>query len=98
MAPVLLIRRVLEESRTMAERIEFSFQDLVVGYIEGIPRAGERCGYMPYRGIGHLRLVEAIRSSGAQECSCVVKGERHGFVVCGMPEVGVMEIEAVVWE
>ena len=63
-------------------RIDFFFQGEVVGYLDGssLPNSPGSYKYVPYRGVGHLRLVKAL-SSGAQICSYTHKKKAHYFKV-----------------
>jgi hypothetical protein len=41
-------------------KIEFFFEESVVGYFEEPPSSPGRLNYMPYRGIGYHRLIQAL--------------------------------------
>ena len=76
-----------------AEHVDFFFERDVVGYfVDGMPTASGLYSYMPYRGIGHYRLVQALKSAGPQNCYYVVDGQKHGFTVVKIPSYGVLEV------
>jgi hypothetical protein len=64
------------------EKVRFFLGNEVVGYFEDQPplSAGQY-PYMPFRGPGHLRLVQELARKGPQYCHCVVNGETRYFTV-----------------
>ncbi|HVR24156.1 MAG TPA: hypothetical protein VMU26_12655 [Candidatus Polarisedimenticolia bacterium] len=64
------------------EHNEFFFEEHAVGYFEGqVSSSPGPYRYMPYRGNGHLRLGQALASSGSQRCYYVIEGEKNYFTV-----------------
>jgi hypothetical protein len=82
----------------MNQKLEFFLSGSPVGYFEGAeyPRTPGRYKYMPYRGPGHLGMIEAVRSGKHPRCSFVDSDGRQEFVVAGVPEYGVLDLEAIV--
>ena len=77
----------------MTHSYEFFFRDGAAGYFEqGVSPTRGRNRYMPYRSLGHLQFVQAVRSSGDQQCYCMVNGEKHFFVVRSIPESHVLDV------
>ena len=72
----------------------FFFDENPVGYFEldQFPSEPGSYPYMPYRGIGHYRLMESLKSSGPQRCYYLVKGTKHFFTVLNCPSQGVLEL------
>ncbi len=80
--------------RRESERVDFFFHDEVVGYFgSGVPGPSGRHGYVPYRGLGHLRLVQAL-ALGAQVCHYLGDGEKHYFTVLSATENTLEILEA----
>ena len=79
------------------ENIQFFFGHQVVGYFEDQPAssAGEY-RYMPFRGPGHLRLVEELSRKGPQYCHYVANGETRYFTVARIPSPHVLEVSELV--
>ncbi len=78
-----------------SEQKEFFFEEHVVGLFEDqLPSSPGEYRYMPFRGPGHLRLVEALDCSGSQRCYCVIEGEKHYFTVLKAPSQGVLLVHA----
>ena len=74
-----------------SEHKEFFFEEHAVGYFEDqLPSSPGQYRYMPFRGPGHLRLVEAFASSGSQRCYYVIEGEKRYFTVLKTPSHGVL--------
>ena len=74
---------------------EFFFEEHAAGYFEDqLPSSPGQYRYMPFRGPGHLRLVEALASSGSQRCYYVIEGEKHYFIVLKNPSHGVLLVHA----
>ena len=79
----------------MAERNRFFLGTEVVGYFEDqLPSSPGLYRYMPFRGLGHLRLVQALASSGPQHCYYVAEGEPRYFVVQRIPSLHVLQVSA----
>jgi hypothetical protein len=74
------------------KRFEFFFEGRAVGYFEEEPplTTGEH-SYVPYRGLGHFYLSEAL-SSGPQRCYFVLGNQTQFFVVRRAAELHVLEI------
>jgi hypothetical protein len=49
---------------------------------------------MPFRGLVHLRLVQALASSGPQHCYYIAEGEPRYFVVERIPSLHVLQVSA----
>lgn len=72
----------------MAEpKLEFMFDGDMAGIFEGreYPRLDGRCLYVPYRGVGHYRMQEALRLSGSARCYYDVDDSRVFFDVSPTP-------------
>jgi hypothetical protein len=82
----------------MNQKLEFFLSGSPVGYFEGAayPRIPGRYRYMPYRGRGHLEMIEAVRSGEHPQCSFIDSDGQREFVVAGVPEHGVVDVEAFV--
>jgi hypothetical protein len=67
-----------------------------VGYFEEpeYPGTAGRYRYMPYRGVGHYHMGQALKT-GPARCSFSHEGSRYEFVVTAVPEYGVLEIVQV---
>ena len=67
------------------EHDDFFFEEQVVGYFEDhCPSGSGQYRYMPFRGLGHLRLAQALFSSGSQRCYFLTEGEKRYFNVLSM--------------
>ena len=72
---------------------EFFFGEDSVGYFESQPLSSPgKYRYMPFRGLGHFRLVQALASSGSQRCYYLAAGEKHYFTVERIPSLHVLEV------
>jgi hypothetical protein len=72
---------------------EFFFGEDSVRYFEGqLPSSPGEHRYMPFRGLGHLRLVQALASSGSQRCHYLASGDKHYFTVERIPGRHVLEV------
>ena len=61
---------------------EFFFGEDSVGYFESqSPSSPGEYRYMPFRGLGHFRLVQALASSGSQRGYYFAAGEKRYFTV-----------------
>jgi hypothetical protein len=77
-----------------SEHKEFFFEDHAVGYFEDqLPSSPGEYRYMPFRG-PHLRLVEALASSGSQRCYYMIEGKKQYFIVLKTPSHGVLLVHA----
>ncbi len=80
----------------MNQKLEFSFDGLPVGHFEDrAPFGAGRYRYMPYRGPGHLKMGEVLRGGAHARCVFTDGKKRYEFLVTGVPEYGVLEIEKV---
>jgi len=67
----------------------------VVGYFEDqLPSSPGLYRYMPFRGPGHLRLIQALASSGPQRCYYVIEGEAHYFIAKRVSSLHVLQVSA----
>ena len=74
---------------------EFLFSKMPAGRFvepETYPTAPGRYRYMPFRGIGHLRLQEEVRLRGAARCSFVSGEAEFEFTCTTDSEYGILEI------
>jgi hypothetical protein len=79
------------------ENIQFFFGSQVVGYFEDQPpSSGGQYRYMPFRGPGHLCLVEELSRKGPQYCHYVANGETRYFTVARIPDPHVLEVSELV--
>jgi hypothetical protein len=62
---------------------------------ERVGTATGRYRYMPYRGLGHLRLQEECRRSGSALCSYPGSDGLVTFVARAGAEYGILEIDEV---
>lgn len=75
-----------------SEHVEFFFGELVVGYFEDrLPSSPGQYRYTPFRGAGHLRLMQCL-PSGPQRCHYVVGGKKHYFIVERTPNLHVLQV------
>jgi hypothetical protein len=72
----------------------FFFDGAPVGYFEQeqFPSQPGSYRYIPYRGIGHYRLMQALKSSGPQRCHYPIEGTQHCLAVLNCPSYGVLEL------
>jgi hypothetical protein len=72
----------------------FFFEEEPAGYFEQtqLPLGPGSYRYIPYRGIGHLRLMQSLKSSGPQRCHYLFNGTKHFFTVLNCPSQGVLEL------
>lgn len=79
------------ESRN--ERNRFFLGTEVVGYFEDqLPSCSGLYRYTPFRGPGHLRLVQALASAGPQRCYYIVEGEPHYFIAERLSSLYVLQV------
>jgi len=79
--------------RSGSEHNEFFFEEHPVGYFEDqLPSSPGQYRYMPYRGWGHLRLGQALVSSGSQRCYYVIEGKARYFTVLTIASYGVLQV------
>ena len=77
-----------------SESKEFFFEEQAVGYFEDqLPSTPGQYRYVPFRGFGHLRLVEAL-ASGSQRCYYVNEGKKHYFIVLKASSHGILLVHA----
>jgi hypothetical protein len=77
------------------ERKEFFFEEQAVGYFEDqLPSSPGQYRYMPLPGPGHLRLVDALASSGSQHCYYMNEGKKHYFIVLKASSQGNLLVHA----
>jgi len=78
-----------------SEHKQFFFEEQPVGYFEDeLPSSPGEYRYMPFRGPGHPRLVEALASSGSQHCYYMMEGKKHYFIVLKAPSHGIVLVHA----
>lgn len=77
-----------------SSRFEFMFECMPVGFFEesDFPARDGTYRYMPYRGLGHYRMVISLKETGMARCSYHRGSEWIGFVVRSRPEYGVLEL------
>ena len=76
-----------------AERNRFFLGDQVVGYFEAqMPSSPGLYRYMPFRGSGHLRLVQALASIGPQRCYYTAEDKTHYFIVERIPSLHTLQV------
>ena len=70
------------------ENIQFFFGSQAVGYFEDQPPSSAgQYRYMPFRGPGHLCLVQELARKGPQYCHYVANGETRYFTVERIPSL-----------
>jgi hypothetical protein len=75
------------------DRNRFFLGTEVAGYFEEqLPSAQGLYRYMPFRGPGHLRLVQALASTGPQRCYYIAEGEAHYFIAERVPSLHVLQV------
>jgi hypothetical protein len=75
----------------IAAKLDFLYGDMPVGHFtEGTayPTVPGMYKYMPYRGLGHLRMGEELRRAGSAGCAYVGPEGRVTFLVRECPEYG----------
>jgi hypothetical protein len=79
------------------QKHEFSHNGVVAGYFDQgvMPSTPGRYRYMPYRSAGHYCVCLESRSGGHPVCTLVANEQALSFIVVGIPEYGVLEIERV---
>ena len=78
-----------------SEPKEFFFEEQTAGYFEDqLPSAPGQYRYIPFPGPGHLRLVEALASSGSQHCYYMKEGKKHYFIVLRASSHGILLVHA----
>jgi len=72
----------------------FFFEDQAVGYFEhrSHPLQPGSHRYMPYRGIGHYRLIQSVKSSGPQRCYYLDNDAKQFFTVLNCQPSGIIEV------
>jgi len=79
------------------KNIQFFFGTQVVGYFEDQPPSSAgQYRYEPFRGPGHLCLVQELARKGPQYCHYVANGETRYFTVASIPSVYVLEVSELV--
>ena len=80
---------------SVAEHNRFFLGTEVVGYFEDqLPSCPGLYRYMPFCGPGHLRLVQALASTGPQRCYYIVEGEPHYFIAERVSSLHVLQVSA----
>jgi hypothetical protein len=75
------------------ERNQFFLGTEVVGYFEDqLSSSPGLYRDMPFRGPGHLRLVQALASTGPQRCDYIAEGEAHYFIAERVPSLHVLQV------
>jgi len=83
--------------RSAPENIRFFFGSQVVEYFEDQPPSSAgQYRYVPFRGQGHLCLVQELARKGPQYCHYVAHGETQHFTVASIPSVDVLEVSELV--
>ncbi|HTM38452.1 MAG TPA: hypothetical protein VL156_16995 [Terriglobales bacterium] len=78
-----------------SEHKQFFFEEQPVGYFEDeLPSSPGEYRYLPLRGPGHLRWIEALASSGSQRCYYMIEGKKQYFIVLKAPSHGVVLVHA----
>lgn len=76
----------------------FEFKGQHVGYFEAIdayPSAPGQYRYMPYRGIGHLKMIEECARAGMARCTYAGAYGTMEFTVRTAGEYGLLEISEI---
>jgi hypothetical protein len=87
-------REGLNEGRPLT----FEFGGQRVGYFEEIdayPSAPGKYRYMPYRALGHLKMIEACARDGSARCTYTGASGTIGFIVRTAGEYGLLEISEI---
>jgi len=78
------------------ENIQFFFGHQVVGHFEDqLPSSAGEYPYMPFRGPGHLLLMQELDRKGPQYCHYVTNGETRYFTVARIPRLHVLEVSGL---
>jgi hypothetical protein len=78
---------------SVAERNRFFLGTEVAGYFEDqLPSSPGLYRYMPFRGPGHLRLVQALASTGPQRCYYIIEGVPHYFIAERLSSLHVLQV------
>jgi hypothetical protein len=91
----------LREARIVVVKLDFEYDGIPAGcFTEGgsYPSAPGAYRYMPYRGPGHLRMLDELRGAGFARCTCVGPEGRMTFVVRACPEYGLLVLDDVTQE
>ena len=78
--------------------LTFEYKGQRVGYFEAIesyPTAPGKYRYMPYRAIGHLKMIEECARDGAARCTYTAKSGTIAFTVRTAGEYGLLEISEI---
>jgi len=72
----------------------FFFQGNPVGYFEDepLPTKPGNYRYVPYRGVGHYRLMGALKSEGPQRCYYIKDGKKLKFTVQAWVSYGLLQL------
>ena len=89
-----------DSSRPASEgrALTFAFKGQHVGYFEEIdayPSAPGRYHYMPYRGIGHLKMIEECARAGMARCTYAGAHGTMEFTARTAGEYGLLEISEI---
>jgi hypothetical protein len=84
----------LRENRQKTDDLDFFLGTLAVGYFAGetYPSADGEYRYEPYRGSGHLQLMNSLKKNCAQRCHFISDRKIYYFTVLSCPEHGVLEL------
>jgi hypothetical protein len=78
---------------SVVERNRFFLGTEIVGYFEDqLPSCPGQYRYMPFRGPGHLRLVQALASTLPQRCYYIVEGKPHYFIAQRVSSLHVLQV------
>ena len=77
-----------------SDRQPFFFESMPVGYFVGPtdPGGSGRYHYMPFRGPGHLRMHQRLKTGAKTRCDYRFGDVPIRFTVLGCPEYGVLEL------
>ena len=89
-----------DSSRPASEgrALTFEFKGQHVGYFEAMdayPSAPGKYRYMPYRGIGHLKMIEECARAGMARCTYAGAHGTMEFTVRTAGEYGMLEISEI---
>jgi hypothetical protein len=75
----------------------FFFDDMAVGdFASGsYPKVDGDIEYGPFRGLGHLQLMAALKATGKADCYFKIEGRRVDFQVVGRPKYGILRIRGL---
>jgi hypothetical protein len=97
-------REVVEGEGVPRERpregrpLTFEFNGQSVGYFEGIdayPTTPGKFRYMPYRAIGHLKMIEACARDGSARCTYTGSSGPMACTVRTAGEYGLLDISEI---